>query len=220
MTYRRVIGLANVLDDDSEVPENIKPVRRGGSVDFTAVKNEIYVVAVAADKEVSGGTDIKIFDENGQEAEFTEEDDYYINYDFVVTGDIDLGGGSSVEMEPAQVVQNLSGNKLTYDSVKDGDTLYLLKGGKYTYEDDLNITPYAEGAITLNAKKNLLTAKKDQSHPVFSKNQLRLFLPWAVRPPESACLSILPLKVLLVNARFSILQIYSSSRILSSVFNP
>ncbi len=155
-----VVTLDYLLDDDSLAPEPTV-IHKGSSADFPAVEDEFYVVIVAADKEVPGDPGVKIYDENGNEQESTDGDPYYVNYDFVVTGDIDLGGGSSVEMEPAQVVQNLSGNKLTYGSVKDGDTLYLLKGGKYTYEDDLNITPYAEGAITLNAKKNLLTAKKD-----------------------------------------------------------
>ena len=127
-------------------------------------EDEFYIVAVGADKPGSQDTtDVKIYDENGKEEEYTEEDPYYVNYEFVSTGtpEVIAEGGGGVDMTGSQVVQKLSGNQLTSSSVTDGDTLYLLKGGKYTYEDGVTVTPYAKDAIKLNAKKNQLTAKKD-----------------------------------------------------------
>ena len=52
-------------------------------------------------------------------------------------------------------------NKLTFDSVDNDATLYLLKGGKYTFEEGFEVTPSVKGAVSLNTKNGKLTVKKD-----------------------------------------------------------
>ncbi|MBQ7562789.1 MAG: hypothetical protein IJT16_02235, partial [Lachnospiraceae bacterium] len=155
-----------ILSDTSEdkVPT---PIRRGESIDFPAKENEFYIAAVGADKEGSGDPALsyKIIDEEGNTEEYNGEDAYYVNYESILTAESDKDWDDekddSKDETQTQVVQNLSGNKLTFDSISDGDTLYLLKGGKYTYEEGLDVVPFAKGAVKLNAKKGLLTIKKD-----------------------------------------------------------
>lgn len=59
----------------------------------------------------------------------------------------------------------LTDNKLTMDSIdsaeNDETALYLLKGGKYTFEEGMEITSSVKGAVSANAKNGKLTVKKD-----------------------------------------------------------
>ena len=52
-------------------------------------------------------------------------------------------------------------NKFTFDSVDNDATLYLLKGGKYTFEEGFEVTPSVKGAVSLNKKNGKFTVKKD-----------------------------------------------------------
>ena len=64
-----------------------------------------------------------------------------------------------IDIETRAEVQNLEDNKLTLESVMEGDTLYLLKGGKYTFEDGLSIVPGVSKAVTTNDNTHVLTVK-------------------------------------------------------------
>ncbi len=153
------------FDDEDILNQKPTPIRRGESVNFQVEENDFYLVAVGADKVTTydPALSYKVIDEYGNEETYNGEDAYYVNYQFVATGSDDAGvddeGWEGIAND--QVVQNLPDNKLTFDSVVEGDTLYLLKGGKYSYESGLEINPYVKGAVKLNAKKNLLAAKKD-----------------------------------------------------------
>ncbi|MBR0148366.1 MAG: hypothetical protein IJM23_04115 [Lachnospiraceae bacterium] len=74
---------------------------------------------------------------------------------------ISVDGAGKKEDVRVPVVQTLSENRLTFDSVEDGDTLYLLKGGKYTYEEGLIITPAVKKAVKQKPRKLKLIVRKD-----------------------------------------------------------
>lgn len=183
-----VVTLDYIIDDDSKEPE-ITLIHRGGSVDFQVKPNDIYVVAVGADKEVTTDSSYTILDVDGDEI-LTEEDPYYFNYEIVITGTETSGTeeADSPNIDTSMVVQRLSGNRLTYASVSEGDTLYLLKGGKYTYEDNLELTPYAKGAVTLNTKKKLLSVKKDSLLTIKKDGEEKTVLLRTVTIKKKACI--------------------------------
>ncbi len=97
---------------------------------------------------------------DGAENTYDAREEYYFNIEFFDTGDTGESQEKSGETRKP-VTQYLPDNVLTFDSVQDGDTLYLLKGGKYFYEEGLNVIPEVKKAVKLVKKKHRLKVKKD-----------------------------------------------------------
>ncbi len=144
--------------DEDELPDP-ESVARGSEGSIKASGDRNYIVIAGADKPVSGDSanDYRIIHADGTEEKHNADDEIYYNIEYVNVVDDLL----TEPEERVPEVANLKDNRLTYDQVSDGDILYLLKGGKYTYEEGLTVTCYTKNALTQNPKTHTLKVAKN-----------------------------------------------------------
>lgn len=115
-----------------------------------------FDASLHVDPEPEGEYTYYVTTPEGVENSYDAREEYYYNLKFF-NAKGSAGSGSSREPK----VQYLPDNTLTFESVQDGDTLYLLKGGRYFYEEGLEITSEVKRAVKLIKKKRRLKVKKD-----------------------------------------------------------
>ncbi len=154
----RFIELIEGYYDQDDLPIPVK-IARGTGKTIQASGDRDYIVIAVADKPVADNpnNDYRIIRADGTEEQYNPDDETYFNFEYVNVVDDSLP--ETEERVPE--VGNIKDNRLTFDQVSDGDILYLLKGGKYTYEDGLTVTCYTKNALTQNAKTHALKVAKD-----------------------------------------------------------
>lgn len=131
-------------------------VDKGSTTTVSVSANQLHMIAAVVDLSDSKDPDLNfsITRENGTVEQYNAEDDYFYNVAIV---------DNLVEIPDIRPVMpttgTLSDNHLSYDSVIDGEILYLIKGHKYTLEEGLKIDSVIKGAVKVNEKKHILTAK-------------------------------------------------------------
>ncbi|MCR5303227.1 MAG: hypothetical protein K6E33_01590, partial [Lachnospiraceae bacterium] len=136
-------------------------VSKGEIGTFLKKYGDSGVHVVVAEGVESEGTnedlDYWIYRSDGRVEEYNAEDVIHRNAKV-----LHLGNTTQPEEDlSVSMTQYLPDRKLTFDSVEDGSELYLLKGGKYTCEEGLSLTPATKGAVKVNNKNLKLTVKKD-----------------------------------------------------------
>lgn len=171
------------LDDPGSYGSDPKAtVSRGKSAEISVSENALYLISAKAVKQkgTNEAYNYTVSRDNGQEHVFNAEDMYYSNRDII-----------STMREPVQknnidraVTQTLSNNRLSFDSITGGSVLYLLKGGKYTYEDGITVDSLVKGAVKMVPKKHILKVNKDSLIMIKRGYEAKTMLLKVVKPKK------------------------------------
>ncbi len=159
----RILESDQEFDFEMAEATHLKMGKRGRSYRIPVEKNGLHMVlAYSYPPEALGDEPDEeytyvVTQPDGSESEVNAGLEVPHNLDFLYVDSIEESHG-----EPdGAVVQALPDNRLTFDSVSDGDVLYLLKGGIYTYEEGLAVIPAVKKAVTQTARTRRLNVKKD-----------------------------------------------------------